>query len=258
MNRSSIEVGREYAIREPKSATAELERVRVLEHVRADKWRVEWIDPNSGLVDFVRSKAILCRWGERRAVLRDEERLLEVGKVAAAAWPGSGQPLDDAVTCVLEATGESLWLHKGVLSGSPDALGRLANRSGLEIGVRDGSFIDRNGEWHGPWSTALDLARAFAAAEPGTVLLRIEVDQREWEVEAREPGRSHLLSLLEHYRAVWAVVRQWAGLEADLSRLNAEINRLRELINRTTWDLRRPGCDPERIAARLDRGLRGQ
>jgi hypothetical protein len=40
---------------------------------------------------------------------------------------------------------------------------------------------------------ALELAKAFAAAEPATVLLHLDLGERKWEIEAREPGGSHLL-----------------------------------------------------------------
>jgi hypothetical protein len=157
---------------------------------------------------------------------------------------------------VLEASGEQVTVYRGVLDGMPDALDRVAVRAKHELPSASG-YIDRRGERHLPWQTALDVAKGFAAAEPSTVLLHIEVTERPWEVEAREPGGSYLLGLLENHRAGWALVRQWASADAGLARLNKEVDRLRQLIDRTVWDLRRPDADPERIATRLDRGLHG-
>ena len=36
------------------------QRVRVIEHVRRNKWKVEWIDPDPGLVDYVESGRTAC------------------------------------------------------------------------------------------------------------------------------------------------------------------------------------------------------
>ena len=53
MDKKQIEIGKEYALREPVKAGVEFQHVKVLDHVRGSNWRVEWIDPNPGLVDFV-------------------------------------------------------------------------------------------------------------------------------------------------------------------------------------------------------------
>jgi hypothetical protein len=255
MNRNDIVPGTEYALRETHGQ--DLQRVRVVEHVRRGRWRVEWLEPNAGLVDFVRSGALVCRWADRKSFERDERRDAEVRAVTDRSWPGPDHPLDNAVNEILETTGEDLWLHRGVLSGAPDAIDRVAGRAHYELHGDTAVYTDRPGRRHAPWPVALELAKRFAAAEPRTVLARIEADERKWEVEAREPGNSHVLALLERYRAAWALVRQWASFDADRARLDAEIERLRQLVTRAMWDLRTPDADPQRIAGRLERGLRG-
>ena len=64
MQKDEIELGKKYAIREPVARGVDLQQVKVIEHVRGTRWKVEWIDPNPGLVDYVTSKNIVCRWSE--------------------------------------------------------------------------------------------------------------------------------------------------------------------------------------------------
>lgn len=52
---------------------------------------------------------------------------------------------------------------------------------------------------------------AFAAAEPRTVIDHLDLKQRRWEMEMKEPGRAYLGSLVNQWRAGWALARQWAG-----------------------------------------------
>jgi len=49
-----------------------LERVRVIEHVRRNKWKVQWIDPNPGLVDYVETKQLMVQWKDRKAFLQED------------------------------------------------------------------------------------------------------------------------------------------------------------------------------------------
>ena len=55
MLKSEIRAGIEYALREKRVPGTPFQRVRVIEHIRGNKWRVEWIDPNPGLVHYVES-----------------------------------------------------------------------------------------------------------------------------------------------------------------------------------------------------------
>ena len=118
--------------------------------------------------------------------------------------------------------------------------------------------MDRHGRHHLPWSSALELAEAFARNEPATVLDPIDTQEHEWATEARSPGNSYLIGLLTDYRAAWAIVRQWAGHDAAIAARETRITELEHLLTQTMWDLRRPKPDPERIAGRIDRALRGR
>ena len=72
MEESEIRPNTEYAFREKRSSGTPLERVRVIEHVRRNKWKVQWIDPNPGLVDYVETKQLMVQWKDRKAFLQED------------------------------------------------------------------------------------------------------------------------------------------------------------------------------------------
>lgn len=257
MESKDIVPGKEYALREASIEGGEFQHVRAIERVRSSKWRVEWIEPNPGLIDYVRSAAFVCPWPERKKVAKDERNAAKLKQEIAKSWPGDYHPLHNAVNGVLDSTGEDLVVYRGILSGPRDMFERVAARAGLEWEDGVNSYTDRYGECHHSWSKALELAKAFTVAEPHTVLLHIDIGERSLEIEASEPGNSYLLSLLEEYRAGWAIVRQWASFDADKQRLHEEITRLRDLLDKAIWKLRTSKDEKERIATWLSRAIKG-
>src|SRR5579863_9990931 len=73
MVKADIKPKTDYPFREKRSPGAPLQHVRVIEHVRRDKWKVEWIEPNPGLVDYVESGQLVVPWKEHKALLKEEE-----------------------------------------------------------------------------------------------------------------------------------------------------------------------------------------
>ena len=73
MQKADIKVGGEYALRESRTPGTPLQHVRIVEHIRRNKWRAEWIEPNPGLKDYVESRHLVAPWKQRKAFLRDEE-----------------------------------------------------------------------------------------------------------------------------------------------------------------------------------------
>ncbi len=71
--KAEIKVGEDYALREGRDRGAPLQHIRILEHVRRNKWKVQWIEPNPGLIDYIESKSLVVRWKDRKAFLRDED-----------------------------------------------------------------------------------------------------------------------------------------------------------------------------------------
>ena len=45
MQKSEIQAGQKYVLREGKDPEAPLQRVKIIQHVRGKKWKAEWIDP---------------------------------------------------------------------------------------------------------------------------------------------------------------------------------------------------------------------
>lgn len=228
--------------------------------VRSGKWRVEWVEPNPGLVDYIRSRDVIVEWGDRRGFLRDERNALALAEtVERSGFPGDQHPLDRAVGLVLDASGErSVYVHKGILHFDPDALERIATRAGTTVPEHPSGYRDRQGEHHLPWNCALQLAEAFARSEPTTVLTPIDAQEAELSVRSRQPGEQYLVSLLTEYRAAWAIVRQWASHDAAVALREERIRQLEELLTRVLWDLRRPDADPGRISNQIERALHGQ
>lgn len=260
MQKSDIKVGEEYAVREPPKKGVEFQRVKALEFVRGNKWKVEWIEPNPGLVEYLASKNIIVPWKERTAFLRDENRAAELERVIeASGYPGEQHPLKHAVEVVFDTVGDrDIFLYRGSLRSKGDALERLAQRAGIEPPKSHADYTDRFGVHHHPWATALELAQAFTANEPRTVLDHVNSSENEWSLEVREPGGRYLGSLLNEYRAAYALIRQWAGHDVAVALREQRIEQLERLLTSVMWDLRRPGVEPERIAGRIERALKGQ
>jgi hypothetical protein len=230
------------------------QRVRIIEHVRGNKWKAEWIEPNPGLVHYVESGQLVVPWKEHRAFLREEsdaERLREHNKRIGY---DSESPLTLAVEQVFESVGDGVQFYKGVLSGIPEALNRVRLRAGIKEAKRSpNEYVDRSGRVHWPFDEALELARRFCAAEPKAVLVGVEATERDWTREAQTRGEEYIVPLLNDYRASWAVIRQWTGHDPAVAAREDEIQRLERLVWDAVYALQKAGLDKE--AARLRRAI---
>ena len=72
MLKSEIKPRTEYAHREKRVPGAPFQRVRIIEHIRGNKRKAEWIDPNPGLVHHAESGQLVCLWKEHKAFLKEE------------------------------------------------------------------------------------------------------------------------------------------------------------------------------------------
>jgi hypothetical protein len=115
------------------------------------------------------------------------------------------------------------------------------------------AYTDRKGILHVPFDEAVELGRKFCSAEPATVLVSVESTESEWSQTARRPGGEYIVSLLNEYRAAWALIRQWAGHDAAIAQREAQIQRLERLVWDAVYALQKAGLDSE--AARLRRAL---
>lgn len=254
MEHRLIQSGAEYGYREKPKAQSPLEHVRVLERVRG-QWRVEWIEPNAGLQAFVRSSNIVVPWKERKAFLKEESDWKRLREVSELTWPGHDHPVDDAVTSVLEATGEHVNCYRsGVLTASDaSVLERISARAHLNIEIRPPGHVDRDGKVHLPFEQALVIAKAFAKSESDIVLASIASEEARVEEFDRYSTEPTLVLMHLRYMASWSLVRQWAGFDAAREERDNEVERLRRVIRDFELTLRRAGHDD--LAAQLERKL---
>jgi excisionase family DNA binding protein len=102
VDKSQIEVGRKYALREKVSAGQPLLQVQVLEIGRGTQIKVRRLsEPHEGLEEQVRTRQLVVAWGERQAFLKDEE----LARIFDEARQRPNQALHGAIETVMEATG---------------------------------------------------------------------------------------------------------------------------------------------------------
>jgi hypothetical protein len=254
MQKSEIQPKTEYAIREKRRLGTPLQRVRVIEHVRRNKWKVVWIDPNPGLIDYVESGQFLVPWWEHKALLREESSAQSLKEHnLRRGYKGDESPIVTALEQIFSSAGDGVEFMKGSVTGTPDSIARLRSRAGLPVDLEPPpAYVDRRGDLHLPFDVALEFGRKFCAAEPVTVLTVIEVTERKWTQEV-ERGADYLVELLNQYRASWALIRQWASLDAAIAQKEAEIQRLERLVWDAIYALQKAKQDSE--SARLRRAL---
>jgi hypothetical protein len=250
MLKAQIKPGTEYAFREQRLPGTSFQRVRVIQHVRGNKWRAEWIDPSPGLVDYVESGQLIVPWKEHKAFLKEEAASEALRQHNEQLGYAENSPVANALYEIFENVGDEVSFYRGVLSGSPEAIDRVKTRAKMNLSERSPvAYADRQGTLHLPFDNALEIARMFCAAEPAPVLLQAETAEREWSQKARRPGEEYMVKLLNEYRASWALIRQWAGHDAAVAQREAEIERLERLVWDAVYALQRAGLDKE--AAKL-------
>jgi hypothetical protein len=254
MLKSEIKAGTEYALREKRLPGVAFQRVRIIEHIRGNKWKAEWIEPNPGLIHYVESGQLIVPWKERLSFLKEEESEERLRSQNRLHGYEENSPIANALYTIFESVGDDVSFYKGVLRGSPEALDRVKARAGVASGNDSRiAYKDRSGTIRLPFDEALELARRFCAAEPAAVLVKVEATEREWAQSARRPGEEYIIGLLNEYRAAWALIRQWTGHDAAVAQREAVIERLERLVWDAIYALQKAGLDSE--SARLRRAL---
>jgi hypothetical protein len=216
-------------------------KIETIDQPRPGKWKVRFLDgPNADQVEVVSTAGILAPWSEASAFLQDEERMLKLLQACESQWSGSqDDPVMDAISLIFESTGEKEAMvdpcgrDMGQGCMRPDSARRILDRAGITedmIALDPLAFVDQKGILHITFVMALKMAQAFAKAEPDTVLISAESQQREYE---SEPSSSYRVEMLQTHRAACALVRQWAG--GDSAVINRSLLEMRQSLQ-TGWD----------------------
>jgi hypothetical protein len=251
---SELAVGADYAHRpKPQDGGCGLQRVTFIGPARAGKAKIRHRQSNlDGLEEWVRTRSLMCSWADCRAFLRDESRQ---AALQHAAIRDQDPVVEEAISAVFEATGdESGFIRVWIVS--PERARRLWRRAGLP-GMPDHdplAYTDRHGQMNLPYETALEFARAFAAAEPEPCIHYIQEWEDRLRAEGYEPGQRYRHSFLRELRPAHALVREWTRA-GDLALLGKENTRLRRLVSEAAGALRQAGHEQQ--ANHIDRALHG-
>jgi len=254
MNRADLKPREDYAFREKRTPASPMQHIRLLEHIRGNKWKAKWIDPNPGLIDYITTTQIIVPWRDRKAYLRDEGCLaLMLEHNQTHGYEPQG-PITLAVEQIFASAGEDVCLYRGLLSGMPDKINRISVRAGNgEYELKRPAHVDRQGVLHMPFDQAYQLGKRFCIAEPSTILTEVEATERKWSSEASRPGEDYIIPLLNSYRASWALIRQWAGSDAVVAARDGQIRVFEHLVWDAVYALQKAGLDRE--ASKLRRAL---
>jgi len=216
--------------------------------------KVQWIEPNAGLVDYVESGQLVVPWKDHKAFLKEEanaERLRDHNE--RQGYDHEEPPVVTALYQVFESVADGVDFYRGSITCSPEAMERFRARIGLNAPLESPvAYVDRQGQLHLPFDVALDLGHRFCAVEPSTVLVGVELTERDWTHRVGH-GDDYLVSLLNQYRAAWALIRQWAGHDAAIAQREAEIQKLERLVWDAIYALQKAGLESE--AGRLRRAV---
>ena len=134
---------------------------------------------------------------------------------------------------------------------------RIADRAGVtEQPWRQWPcFKNREGAIYMPNSLLVDLAIAFAKAEPETVLLYLDLEREKMLAEGYWRGERHQHEEILKTKPVWAIIHQWVGSKPSRDHLREEIERMRRLMWQAVEVLEQNGLARE--ATRIRRTLEG-
>ena len=239
-------IGRSYAYREKRCPDVPMHKVKLLDKVgRKGKIKVRFEDgPHPGLEEYIATRQVVCAWAQRNAVVRDEQRDARLEEYAASLRDTA---VSEAAEAVLFSTGEpSAYVGETVTAMSEDELQRILDRAGLKTPPTDLhplGYCDRQGQVNLPLDAMVIVAKAFAAAEPQTVVEYLDDREEGLRIKGRQPGERWYHDHLRQLSPGYALARQWAGLEQEAETLRKEIARLRSLVSRAACDLRDAGDD---------------
>ena len=205
MLKGDLVAGHKYALRQKSDRTTLIE-VTYRGLIHGSQVKVRFDDGElTGLEDWVTTRELVCPWGERKALLRDEAHAEALEKNNYEHWD---RAYDNAISIVFEASGEETgFIRKwNTNEGSATRLWARAGLPGSPLDADPHNYVDREGRWHLSFDTALQAAMGFAAHEPEIVDLYCSDQEEEYRVQGYEPGSRYLHGMLREYGPAWALV----------------------------------------------------
>ncbi|MDX6230975.1 MAG: hypothetical protein QOI76_4365, partial [Frankiales bacterium] len=101
-----------YALRHPAGLDPPgMIKVRVTSAPRKQKIKICYVEGDlEGLEEWVTTRSLICEWGGRTRIHRDEQRERELAAASALVWD---RALEEAINTVFDATGEDICWYKG-------------------------------------------------------------------------------------------------------------------------------------------------
>lgn len=253
-----IEVGKRYGYRKQRYAIGQPLRpvlVTKLGPPKSNKYRVRWLDGEyEGLEEWVRRETLLCPWEEAVPFVEDEVRLARAVDASLRAYETEEWQTVREVFWAVDAPFElAMWArYRGVVI--VEDFPANVTDFGItpeELLAEPLAFVDRDGMYVAPFSTALKLARNLCGKYPEKIILwfkqRIEALKKAARTGWYIPpygGRGWDMSVefaqkeLERHQAMLAIVGAWCGQEYVqrfdlLAELREEVTRLRTLFIET-------------------------
>jgi len=198
MLKSEIKPRAEHAMRDKRLPGTPFQRVKIIEHVRANKWKAEWIDPNPGLIHYVESGQLIVPWKEHKAFPKEEENEERLWEHNTRHGYKVRSPLIAAVEEVFASVGDDVQFYRGVLGGPAETIDRVKARAGIASGARSPvAYVNRQGSLRLPIDEALEIARKLCATEPTSARsnrskrtrMGSESPPPGWRISCRSPRR---------------------------------------------------------------------
>lgn len=251
MRKDEFKEGEEWAYRREQQLGLPAARVQLVAMPNRKgpvKVKVRHMDGElQGMEEFVTPTHLRCRWKDWKLVERDEKK-----ETAFLQYMGDEPPIDyivaQAASEVLQSTGEDLMIleernnHTKLWDSQIPGLERVAQRCALteQAWTKRPSFKDRNGHYLVPTQILIDIAIAFAQAEPETVHLHLDHEANQLLEGQGQWGRDRRSSLIQAMPA-HILARHWAGGMREHKYLVERVRELELLVEYTITALEASG-----------------
>jgi hypothetical protein len=264
MQKSDFSEGAEWAYRSQRQLGSPAKRVKLLfmpNRKGQAQVKVRFLDGEvEGLEEFVKAIHLICPWKQWAKIERDEKKEDDFYEYMSQQ-PEVDSAVIRAAREVLLASGEDLYLDDyrnfdRLYSSQVKGLERLADRIKLEHRPWQHApcFKNVNGDIYAPIEMLIEVAIAFAKAEPETVNLRLEMEEAEYVQRGYGLGESYYHKELLNKKPSFALAREWAKREEGRDYLKEELERVTYLLNRAIGYLKDLG--ETRKVGLLERELR--